>query len=333
MRSDPVRGSIESVASMAMASARNVIASEPPGVVPQASSVDGPANTVRPPICPTGSPVHHVATPSREETNEESVNGQARQPFVLAPPRAERLEPLSPGRFRVQFTADAALKEKLELARDLMRHTLPSGDLASIVARSVDLLIADLMKRRFGAPARRDQPHTFRRPNPPTSSEQPTNTEPPTTTGRLVSTEQPTTTERPTPATQSDRDLAFTSTAAPTHPPERFDGADTVERPDSPATDPTATRVDRTTRRAVLERDGLRCAWRSADGVRCEARAWLEHDHIRPRAKGGSSSANNGRLLCRPHNRLAAELEFGRQHVEQAIAKQRAKRRPIPSEP
>jgi hypothetical protein len=358
---DPAPGSIESIAPTAMdsrrngvASARDGMASEPPGVVLQAASVDSPANTASPPICSTASPVHHVATTCREEAEETSAARRSRQPFVLEPPCAERLEPLSPGRYRVQFTADAALKEKLELARDLMRHTLPSGDLAAIVERSLDLLVADLMSRRFGAPSRRkNQPHTSRT-RPPTSAEplsaeqlmfteqpsaeQPTSGEQPsadqpTSAERLAGAERATRAQQATPATQSALDLAFAPKAARTaYRPERFNAANATECPDSPPAVPTATRVDRATRRAVLERDGLRCAWRSADGVRCEARAWLEHDHIRPRAKGGSSTATNGRLLCRAHNRLAAEQEFGRQHVEQAIAKQRTRRRPIPSE-
>jgi hypothetical protein len=398
----PVGGSTESVAATKFAPARDAMASEPPRVVPHASSVDSPSNALNPLSIPTSAPFHHVAATSPDRT---SIAGQAPQPFVLESPRAERLEPLSAGRYRVQFTADAALKEKLERARDLMRHALPSGDLAALIARSLDLLIEQLMKRRFGTPSRRkNKPHTSRNTSPATSSkhprtaqptsskhpttQQPTSIEPPTagltssklpdaerptsieqstaqpTSSKHPTTQQPTTAEltssklpgaeRPTsiersttggPLTSTEQltvptqletislELPFTPKAAPTAPPEGFNEAATARCPEAPPNYPAATRVDRATRRAVFERDGLRCAWRSADGVRCEARAWLEHDHIRPRAKGGNSSANNGRLLCRAHNRLAAENEFGREHVEQAIANQRAKRRPIPSNP
>ncbi|MGH9786740.1 MAG: hypothetical protein ACRD88_21435, partial [Terriglobia bacterium] len=50
-----------------------------------------------------------------------------------AKPRAERLnrvEPLSAARYQVQFTADAALKEKLERAQNLLSHANPSRNLA-----------------------------------------------------------------------------------------------------------------------------------------------------------------------------------------------------------
>ena len=38
----------------------------------------------------------------------------------------------------------------MQQARELRRHELPDGDLARIVERALDLLIADRMKRRFG---------------------------------------------------------------------------------------------------------------------------------------------------------------------------------------
>jgi hypothetical protein len=47
-------------------------------------------------------------------------------------PRA-RIEPLSEARYKVQLTADAALKAKLERACDLMRHRNPGGDLAPVI--------------------------------------------------------------------------------------------------------------------------------------------------------------------------------------------------------
>ena len=52
----------------------------------------------------------------------------------------DRLEPLSADRYKVQFTADQELKDKLDRARDLLRHANPSGDLGVIVNRALDLL-------------------------------------------------------------------------------------------------------------------------------------------------------------------------------------------------
>jgi hypothetical protein len=54
----------------------------------------------------------------------------------------------------------------------------------------------------------------------------------------------------------------------------------------------------------------------SADGHRCEECGQLELDHIIPVALGGQSTVENLRLLCRPHNRHAAERAFGKEHVQ-----------------
>jgi hypothetical protein len=77
---------------------------------------------------------------------------------LLFPP--SRIEPLAPARYRVEFTAGAELKLKIERAADLMRHTHPSGDLSVLVERAIDLLLAKLEKQRVGKVAR---------PRPPSS--------------------------------------------------------------------------------------------------------------------------------------------------------------------
>ncbi|MBK7581546.1 MAG: HNH endonuclease [Myxococcales bacterium] len=62
-----------------------------------------------------------------------------------------RVEPLSATSFRVEFTASAALRDKLERARDLLSHAEPGGELAVIIERAIDELIAVETKRREGA--------------------------------------------------------------------------------------------------------------------------------------------------------------------------------------
>ncbi|HEX6276009.1 MAG TPA: HNH endonuclease signature motif containing protein, partial [Polyangiaceae bacterium] len=90
--------------------------------------------------------------------------------------------------------------------------------------------------------------------------------------------------------------------------------------PTPPAADGTAARksrhIARSVRRDVHERDGSRCTYVAPDGRRCEARAFLELDHVEPRARGGTDGADNLRVLCRAHNQLAAEEAFGRDYVE-----------------
>ena len=64
-------------------------------------------------------------------------------------------------------------------------------------------------------------------------------------------------------------------------------------------------------RRQVWERDGGRCTFTSATGKRCEARARLEFDHVTAVARGGETSVDSLRLLCRAHNQFEAECTFG----------------------
>jgi len=63
-------------------------------------------------------------------------------------------------------------------------------------------------------------------------------------------------------------------------------------------------------KRAVCERDQGRCTFVSDAGKRCMERHFLEFDHIEPVARGGASTVENVRLLCRAHNQRAAERAF-----------------------
>src|SRR6188472_4545144 len=62
-----------------------------------------------------------------------------------------RTEPLSASRYRVEFTASSEFCEKLERARELLSHSLPSGDLATLLERALDELIEREVRRRQGA--------------------------------------------------------------------------------------------------------------------------------------------------------------------------------------
>jgi len=61
---------------------------------------------------------------------------------------------IAPARFRVQFTASAELEEKIQRARALLRHKIPSGDVAAIVDEAMTVLVAKLERRRCGAAQR-----------------------------------------------------------------------------------------------------------------------------------------------------------------------------------
>jgi 5-methylcytosine-specific restriction endonuclease McrA len=59
------------------------------------------------------------------------------------------VEPLSPARYRVQFTASAELHDKLERLQALLRHEVPDGDLAAIIEQAVTEKLERLETRRY----------------------------------------------------------------------------------------------------------------------------------------------------------------------------------------
>jgi 5-methylcytosine-specific restriction endonuclease McrA len=69
--------------------------------------------------------------------------------------------------------------------------------------------------------------------------------------------------------------------------------------------------IPRAVVRAVHQRDSGQCTFVSTDGKRCLERGFLELHHHVPYAKGGESSVENLRLVCRAHNALFAERDYG----------------------
>jgi hypothetical protein len=250
------------------------------------------------------------------------------RPGTVAAGPTGTLEPLSEARYCLQLSTSHALKEKLELARDLMSHANPSGDIAVVVERGLDLLIAKLQQRRWGQTS---QPRKAQR-----------------------SRSRPLETELPQPATEhGSRPHHDTADRKAAKPPPELDRSDRsnhggaarvdpllTESPrfESPAPQPEAmgtplphppaasrarSHIAHETRRQLVARDGLCCSYIGDDGARCRARAFLQIDHGHPWAKGGSETLGNLRLLCRAHNQLLAEQAFGKAHQRRAIADQR----------
>ncbi|HET8723264.1 MAG TPA: HNH endonuclease [Anaeromyxobacteraceae bacterium] len=64
-------------------------------------------------------------------------------------------------------------------------------------------------------------------------------------------------------------------------------------------------------KREVVTRDEGKCQWKLPDGSVCGATARLEIDHVVPRGKGGPSTIDNCRILCKGHNLEAARQAYG----------------------
>ena len=259
------------------------------------------------PIAPLFAPAIATAascTPARVDAPAPSAPAVLQQPVQLPslpvpsppkPPR-DRIEPLAAERYKLQLTIDATLKSQLETARHLLRHAHPAGDFAPILSRALELLIADLLRHRFGVA----KPPKAARPKKPTPQKDPASASSTSATSA-------------SPASASPPSPSASSPSAPASPP-RFRSA----------------HIAHSVRRAVVDRDGLACSWVDANGTRCNSQAWLELDHLHPRGKGGGSEEENIRVLCRAHNHLAAERAYGRAHIDRAKAKRRALERRAP---
>jgi hypothetical protein len=95
-------------------------------------------------------------------------------PLEGSRPQAPRgaLNPLSPDRFSVNFTADGEFRELLEEVRALLSHSEPKGDLMRVMKRGLEALRAELLKTRFGV-GRKPRPVRSRATEPQAASEAP----------------------------------------------------------------------------------------------------------------------------------------------------------------
>jgi 5-methylcytosine-specific restriction endonuclease McrA len=221
--------------------------------LPERQSSDVRLSVLPPSAAPSFLPVS-PAGPSSSAQSSATPNpvpqpgsGQVGLPVLELRPdrvRSDRLdgviEPLAPARYKVQFTASAELRDKLERLQALMRSSVPDVDLATVIEAAVSEKLERLEARRFGR------------------------------------------------------------TKAPR---KHLSGSNTS---------PRTRQVPAAVKRAVYERDEGRCRYVDGQGKRCTARGELEFHHRHPFALGGDHSPGNVALLCRLHNLLLAEIDYGR---------------------
>jgi hypothetical protein len=102
---------------------------------------------------------HSSATPAKTALGcDEAAAAPSGMTHATATQRSKvalpAVQPLSPERYKLQVTINAVTWEKLRRAQDLMRHSIPAGELASILDRAVDLLLADIERTRLAAVAK-----------------------------------------------------------------------------------------------------------------------------------------------------------------------------------
>jgi 5-methylcytosine-specific restriction endonuclease McrA len=189
-------------------------------------------------------------------------------------PRSAQVTPLSPGRYKYQLTIGCETLEKLRLAKDMLRHALPSGDDEALLDRALTVLLLELARKKFGAGRRA---HSQGRGTGASSQAMVLSDQPPVTCRRVIGT---------------SRD------AAP-----QCSRIETAESRCIPAA----------VKRAVWLRDLGRCTFVGTDGRRCSERAFLQFHHVHPYAVGGEPTVENIRLRCGPHNRYEARQYFARE--------------------
>jgi hypothetical protein len=96
-----------------------------------------------------------VASRQAETALEPSGGAGTRSPVQA---RAE-IKPLAPEHYLVKFTASRAMHDKLQEAQALLRHQVPSGDVAEIFDRALTLLLTELRKTRYAATPRPRSTH------------------------------------------------------------------------------------------------------------------------------------------------------------------------------
>jgi hypothetical protein len=263
----------------------------PDGAAPLVS-LDPDRRTTAAALCPDGVVGHELRLPEGRAASQpggpENGRIQLRPDAVPKSPMPGRsrpavVEPLAPGRYRVQFTASAELHEKLERLRGLMRSSVPDGDLAAIIEQAVTEKLERLEARRFA------RAKASRKALPARNA---------TTPGRASS---PMAREGSSAAGQDAPAVGQASLAAGQA---------------SPAPGGTSRRtrhIPATVRRAVYERDGGRCSYVDGQGRRCPARDRLEYHHRHPFGHGGRHCVDGISLLCQAHNLHLAEVDYGRE--------------------
>ena len=185
---------------------------------------------------------------------------------------------LAPERFTLQLMISEETRSKLLRAQALLRHQVPSGDLAEVLDRALEALLEKVEARKFGqvkAPrAGRAKASRAGRAKAPRA-------------GRA---------KAPGGGTAKARAGTATPRESRAGGPSRY--------------------VPREVRRQVVARDGARCSFVAEDGRRCEEIGFLELDHVLPVARGGDASVKGVRVLCRGHNQFEAERILGRNAVE-----------------
>jgi 5-methylcytosine-specific restriction endonuclease McrA len=98
-------------------------------------------------VTATRTDVNAVATPEEPAQAKAALTIEVKRPAASA-------TPLAPERYKLQLTLSAETHQKLRRAQDLLRHSVPDGDLAVVVDRALTLLVGELERTKFAETTR-----------------------------------------------------------------------------------------------------------------------------------------------------------------------------------
>lgn len=188
------------------------------------------------------------------------------------------VQPLSPGRYRVQFTIGEETHDVLRRLQTFLRRDIADGDAGAIFERALRLLHEEVEAEKFGRATQRGSA------------------------------------KRPLPARHRDGAKHHVVADRARHAkPAAHATNRAYEKRIRPGADfrGGSRYIPRAVKRAVWYRDRGQCAFVAASGRRCGEQAFLELHHIQPYALNGPPTAGNIALRCRRHNAYEAEMVFG----------------------
>ncbi len=96
--------------------------------------------------------VFEVKVDHRQALLEEMVKARVEEPRAPAPelPRTPRPRPLDPQHYKLQLCIDLESYEDLRWLQEHMRHSIPDGDAAKVIAKAIKELRKAVDKRRYG---------------------------------------------------------------------------------------------------------------------------------------------------------------------------------------
>jgi 5-methylcytosine-specific restriction endonuclease McrA len=183
----------------------------------------------------------------------------------------------------MQFSTTEEHVQLVERAKSLLAHCAPGKSLGELHLQAMKLLVQALEKQKFAVTIR-----PRRQPSTPTSE---TRSEPAQTRDEAPETRDG------APETRDEIEVKAARVEG---------GPEPVRR---------SRHVPAALRRTVFERDGGRCTYVDERGERCRETHGLQLHHRHPFGKLGPHTTTNLTLHCPAHNSLAAERDFGSEHM------------------